>query len=63
MGLYMCYVSNYFGFDYMSVFLSEEKDRRKEFEGKLRIKWILWCFVEMVYVKLFNYMMGCEEMI
>ena len=36
LGLYTCYVSNHLGSDYMSAFLTEEKDRRKESEGKLR---------------------------
>lgn len=63
LGLYTCYVSNHLGSDYMSAFLTEEKDRRKESEGKLRTKRTLRCFVEMVYVKSFNYMMGREETI
>lgn len=63
LGLYTCYVSNHLGSDYMSAFLTEEKDRRKESEGKLRTKRTLRCFVEMVYVKSFNYIMGCEETI
>lgn len=32
LGLYTCYVSNHLGSDYMSAFLTEEKDRRKESE-------------------------------
>lgn len=41
-GLYMCYVSNYFGLDYRSVFLSEKMDKWKGLEGKI-VKFLVFC--------------------
>lgn len=51
LGLYTCYVSNHLGFDYMSAFLSEKKNRWKEPEGKIRAALPLRRFVRVGFIK------------